>query len=331
MNAFDLPKAELHCHLDGSLRPETLLALGKKRHLAWAEVPLAVLEKTIRAGQPKESLEDYLQIFAYTLAVLQDAAAIEQVAYELGIDAAAENVRHLEVRFGPLLNTREGLAPEAVVEAALCGLQRAAQETSLSHGLILCGLRDAAPEMTVQVAELAKRFARDGVVAVDLAGPERGYPARLHQKAFDIAREAGLGITIHAGEAEGAWAVKEAIVQQHATRIGHGTHAIEDPALVDLLAEKKIALEVCLTSNLETKSIENIAAHPLRQLRAKGVRVTLNTDNRLISKVRLTDEFDRAAKAFALSDDEIRDIALAGFEAAFVSPEQRQRLLSDFD
>lgn len=320
------PKAELHCHLDGSVRPATLLALAQQQHLEWGTWSVTELERVLRAGQPKESLEDYLRGFSYTIAVMQTESALERMAYELVVDAAAENVWHLEARFCPLLGTHKGLSPEAVVEAALSGMRRGLAETRRSAGLILCGLRNLAPKTSVQVAKLAVQYKDKGVIGFDIAGPEHGFPARDHQAAFDLAHAAGVNITVHAGEAEGAWAVLEAVRDQHAQRIGHGTHLIEDEAIVAEVVRREVTLEVCLQSNLETQSIPSIAAHPLRQFMVRGVRVCLSTDNRLMSKVLVSDELARAEKAFALTPAELRQLVRTSFEAAFIPAAERARL-----
>lgn len=320
------PKAELHCHLDGSVRPATLLALAQDAQLEWGAWSVAELELTLRAGLPKESLEDYLRGFAYTIAVMQTAPALERMAYELVVDAAAESVWHLEARFCPLLGTQKSLSGEAVVEAALAGMHRGLAQTGRSAGLILCGLRNWAPETSLQIAKLAAQYKDKGVIGFDIAGPEHGFPARDHQAAFDFAHANGVNITVHAGEADGAWAVLEAVRDQHAQRVGHGTHMIEDAAVVDEIVRRRVTLEVCLQSNLETQSIPSIAAHPLRQLLARGVRVALSTDNRLMSKVLLSDELARAEQAFALTRDELRGLVRTSFQAAFLPAQDRARL-----
>ena len=321
-----LPKAELHCHLDGSLRPETMLALAAKDgvHLPFHDVP--ALKKAVRAGEIRTSLEDYLSAFTLTLSVLQTAPAIERAAFELVEDCAAENVVRLEARFSPLLHQTHKLALEAITEAALTGLRRGAEKTGVSVGLILCGIRNLSPDSSLAVAKIAAKYKARGVCGFDLAGPEVGYAASLHADAFQAARDGGVEITVHAGEAEGAWSVAEAMDALQAKRVGHGTHLIDDDALLVRAKEYGLALEVCLSSNLETQSVQTIAEHPFARFLRAGVRATLNTDNRLMSDTDLSAEYQRAAEIFRLSDEELRRVCLNGIEAAFVDKETRTAL-----
>lgn len=326
-----LPKAELHCHLDGSVRPETMLALADqdKVHLPFKDV--ADLKRGVRAGEVRQSLEDYLTAFTQTLSVLQTERAIERAAYELAIDCAAENVLRLEVRFSPLLHQTHGLKLEAILEAALAGLKRGAKEKNISAGVILCGIRNLSPDSSLAIAALAGRYRDRGVCGFDLAGPEIGFPAALHKAAFDAAHAAGVAITVHAGEAEGAWSVAEAIDVVHARRVGHGTHLIDDPELMVRARERGLALEVCLQSNLETRSVSAIAEHPFAKFLRAGVCATLNTDNRLMSDTDLSAEYQRAALAFDLTDAEISRVCMNGVNAAFVSEDERRTLAQRFE
>lgn len=325
-----LPKAELHCHLDGSLRPQTMLALAAEDrvHLPYANVD--ALKRGVRAGEIRQSLEDYLTAFTLTLSVLQTEHSIERAAYELAIDCAAENVLRLEVRFSPVLHQSHGLTLEAIVEAALSGLGRGAREAKISAGVILCGIRNLSPQSSLQIAELAVAYGTKGVVGFDLAGPEVGYPALLHREAFARAHAGGVAITVHAGEAEGAWSVAEAMDEVHATRVGHGTHLIDDPALLVRARDRGLGVEVCLQSNLETQSVTAIAEHPFARFLRAGVRATLNTDNRLMSDTDLSGEYARAASAFSLTDAEIAQTCMNGALSAFVSPADRVALCDRF-
>lgn len=325
-----LPKVELHCHLDGSLRPSTVLELAREQNVDLGASSEAELRLRVQAGQIRTDLESYLVAFETTLSVMQTAPALQRVAYELVHDAAAENVVGLEIRFSPLLHQRDGLSFDEVVEAVWRGVCNATRETGTHAGLVLCGIRNMDPATTLAVADCAARFAGRGVVGIDLAGPEKGFPAAAHQAAFDEAHRARLGITVHAGEAEGAWAVRDAVEHQRATRVGHGTHAISDPSLIPLLVERQVTLEVCLKSNLETQSVASVADHPLRRLMALGVRVCLNTDNRLMSDERLVDEFGLAVNAFGLTRQELALLISHAIDACFLGDDAkadlRQRL-----
>lgn len=313
-----LPKVELHCHLDGSLRPSTVLELAREQNVDLGASSEAELRLRVQAGQIRTDLESYLVAFETTLSVMQTAPGLERVAYELVHDASAENVLGLEIRFSPLLHQRDGLSLDEVVEAVWRGVSTATRETRTHAGLVLCGIRNMDPATTLAVADCAVRFQGRGVVGIDLAGPEKGFPAAAHQAAFDQAHRARLGITVHAGEAEGAWAVRDAVEHQRATRVGHGTHAILDPSLIPLLVERQVTLEVCLKSNVETQSVASVAEHPLLRLMQQGVRVCLNTDNRLMSDERLVDELALAVEAFSLSREQILLLVQNAIDGSFL-------------
>ncbi len=319
-----LPKAELHCHLDGSLRPETLLELLREQGVDAPAKDVASLKQALRAGEVRESLEEYLRAFELSIAALKTEAAIERVAYELVEDCAKDGIIRLEARFSPLLH--RPLPLERAVEAAWRGLARGGARFDVSVGLILCAIRSLSPKDSLVLAEVAAAYAGRGVCGFDLAGPEAGFPASAHQAAFDIVHRAGLGITVHAGEAEGAWAVREAIEMQRALRVGHGTHITEDRALIEHVRDAGIALEVCLQSNVETRSVPALKDHPFALLLRDNVCVTLNTDNRLMSDTNLSSEYARAAEAFLLTREELRQLCLNSVTAAFVDGETRQRL-----
>ena len=325
-----LPKAELHVHLDGSLRPATLLDLARERGVA---LPAATEGELARAMlvSAAESLEEYLEPFRITLAVMQDADAIERIAFELAQDHASEHVRYVEVRFCPGLCTREGLTSREVLDAALAGLTRAEHETGIRASVIVCALRSLPPETSVEMAELAVAYAGRGVCAFDLAGAEHGYPVADHRQALRAAEAGGLPITIHAGEGFGSPSIRQALELGHAVRIGHGTRLIEDPALLREVRDAGIVLEICLTSNVQTRVASSYEAHPLRMFYDAGVRVSLCTDNRLMSGVTLTREYEHARDALGFEWKELVDVARTGFDSAFVAEKVRDALLEAFD
>lgn len=321
-----LPKAELHVHLDGSLRPTTMLALARERGVTMpADTPEA-LSRHMEVSDAR-NLEDYLARFAVTLSVMQDAAAIARVAEELVLDAAAEGIRLLEVRYAPFLSTERGLSSDDVMAAWLAGLARGERATGTVARAIVCALRHTAPARSVEMAELAVAWKGRGVVGFDLAGGEAGNPAAAHRAAFDIARRADLAITCHAGEAWGAASVREALVECGAHRIGHGTRLIEDASLLQFVNDRRIPVEVCLTSNVQTRATPAFAAHPARTYFKRGVVLSLNTDNTLMSGVTLTDEYARAAEHLRFSVRDLCVIARQSFEAAFTPWEERRALL----
>lgn len=277
------------------------------------------------------TLEAYLERFDVTLSVMQDAEAIQRIAYELAADHASENVRWLEARFCPLLNTERGLAPDRVVEAALEGLRRAESDFDIGTGLIVCALRTFEPARSLELAELAIAYLDRGVVGFDLAGAEADHPVRDHAAAFERAAAGGVPITIHAGEAYGPDSIRQALELGHARRIGHGTRLQEDPWLLEVVRRRNIPLEVCLTSNVQTGVVDSLAAHPARHYHLAGVPMCLSTDNRLMSGVTLSDEYRNAQRALGFTWSELVTVARAGFEHAFAPPAIREELLRGFD
>ncbi len=327
---FRLPKAELHVHLDGSLRATTLAELAKDRG-----APLPVYDELALGSHmlvsDAASLEEYLARFALTLSVMQDADALERIAFELVEDHAAENVRYVEMRFCPGLHTTDGLTLDAVMEAVLGGTARGQTETGTRARVIVCALRSLPASESVSMARTAARFAAGEVAAFDLAGAEKGFPARDHLDAFEIARDAGLPVTVHAGEGYGAPSLRQAIVDVGAERIGHGTRLAEDPELEEVVRHRGIPLEVCMTSNVQTRVASSLSEHPAREYLDRGVSISLCTDNRLMSGVTLTEEYRNARDHLGFTPDQLRDVARAGFEHAFVDSAERARLLDDFD
>jgi adenosine deaminase len=366
-----LPKNDLHVHLDGCLRLPTLIELAKQHHVALpSQTEEGLLEKVFRPRY--RNLQEYLEGFRYTVAVLADAEALERAAFELAEDCQAEGVRYLEVRFAPQLHVRPGFDITAVVQAVDRGLRRAAarfnarpeivasQEPPFAAGIILCALRffeptfsegyrlffEALPEASrqerytaasLQVARAAARLRHEEgllVVGIDLAGQEKGYPAEDHGAAYQIAHEAFLGKTVHAGEDYGPESIFQAIGDLHADRVGHGTWLLDetkihDPriqdrkAYVDRLAEfiadKRITIEVCLTSNQQTvpELADDLSKHPFGEMRKRRLSTTFCTDNRLVSRTTVSREITRAVEAFALTPREVRDMLIYGFKRSF--------------
>ncbi len=323
-----IPKAELHCHLDGSVRPSTLLELGREYGVKMPRDSADSLREYMLVSDAK-SLEDYLKRFEVTVSVMQTAEAIERIAYELGADAAADGVRYIEVRNAPILNSRGRLEMGEALEAQLKGLERAEKDFGIVARSIVCSLRQLPPETSLELAQLAVAYKHRGVVAFDLAGGEAGYPASAHGDAFAYSRKHNLAVTIHAGEGDGARSVRDAVHKCGANRLGHATRLIEDPELTQYVNDRRIGLEICLTSNVQTHAAKSYESHPLRNYFDRGMNLTLNTDNRLMSGTTLTDEYLFAAKHLGFSFDELCTLALNGFESAFLPWEQRVHLLKE--
>ena len=323
-----LPKAELHCHLDGSVRPATLLELAHEARVQMPKHTPEELADFMRVDDA-QTLEDYLKRFDVTVSVMQSEEALERIAYELAEDAADDGVRYIEVRNAPILNVVQGLTLVQAVEAPLRGLRRAEKDFGIMGRFIICALRHFSPEDSLEMAQLAVEFKNEGVVAFDLAGGEKGNPAARHVAAFNYARQHNLAVTVHAGEGDGAESVREAVHVLGANRIGHGTRLIEDPDLTQYVNDRRIALEICLTSNVQTRVAVSYETHPLREYFDRGLNVTLNTDNRLMSGTTLTDEYVHAAEHLGFTVDELAGIALNGFESAFLPWEERLMLIEE--
>jgi adenosine deaminase len=366
-----LPKNDLHVHLDGSLRLSTLIDLARERQVALPSGTEAGLRDTV-FREHYANLAEYLVGFQHTVAVLQDPEALERAAFELCEDCQQEGVRYVEIRFAPQLHVRTGFDLTRVVGAVDAGIRRAASafnrrpevasggEPRFAAGIILCALRaftpghsegyrwifDALPEAppqelysvaSVQVARAAARLRHeDGllVVGVDLAGQEHGHPAEDHTRAYQVAHEAFLGKTVHAGEDYGPESIFQAIGNLHADRIGHGTWLFDESKIVgrriadrrayverlaQYIADHRITIEVCLTSNQQTvpEFGSDLSRHPFGEMRKRRLSTSICTDNRLVSGTTVSNEIRRAVEAFGLSDREVRDILIYGFKRSF--------------
>lgn len=320
-----LPKAELHCHLDGSVRPQTLIDLAAEHDVTMPR-PDATALADFMTVRDARNLEDYLARFEVTLSVMQSASALERIAFELAEDAHNEGVLYLETRFSPVLNIKGGLKAHEVVEAVLKGLARAERQHGIIGRVIICALRNLEPAVSQSLSQLAVAYKDRGVVGFDLAGGEAGNPASKHAAAFAHARKHDLACTCHAGEGDGSASVREAVQTCCADRIGHGTRLIEDRALMDYVNDRRIPVEICITSNVQTRAAQSYASHPVRQYFDAGLNVVLNTDNRLMSGITLTDEYEHAATQLGFTFDELSRMALNGFESAFIHQLDRVRL-----
>lgn len=338
MDFHALPKAVLHDHLDGGLRVATILELADE--YGYTDLPADNtndLAKWFHQGR-SGSLERYLQAFEHTVAVMCSEAAIQRVAYEAGVDLAADGAVYAEVRFGPSLHMIHGLTREATIEAVLAGLDAAQRET----GIVLYGIAAALRNETdsEEVVRAAIPYLEQGLVAFDLAGPEAGFPADDHLAACRLAREAGLALTIHAGEADSAESIWRAIARCGATRIGHGVRIAEETnsdgrtitelaPLARRVRDHRIPLEIAITSNLDTLAAPSAAEHPFGALYRSGFNVSINTDNRLMSDVTLTDEYELAVATFDLDPNDLSAITVNALEAGFGDWPTRRDLIEN--
>jgi adenosine deaminase len=328
-----IPKVLLHEHLDGVLRPQTIVELA--RSARYAQLPSEDPEELARwfhQGANQGSLPKYLEGFTHTIAVMQTEEALERAAYEQSEDLSQDGVVYFETRFAPIFHTRMGLSHQQVVSAVLKGLERGRKDFGISSGLIICAMRNM--DVSLEMAELAVDFRERGVVGFDLAGEEGGYPPKKHVDAFHYIQRQNFNITIHAGEGFGKESIWQAIQYCGAHRIGHGTRLIDDIAVVNGTAvklgdlaqyvlDKRIPLEICLLSNVHTGAARSLDQHPFKILYQEKFRVTLNTDNRLMSDTTMTKEFEAARDAFCLSIEDFEKLTINAMKSAFLPYNQR--------
>jgi adenosine deaminase len=324
-----LPKTDLHCHLDGSLRLDTVIDLARKQGVKLPTFDRGELWKLLFAGDQVTSLDDYLRAFDITLSVMQTEDALERTAYELAEDAHRENVRYIEVRYSPLLHIRNGLRPAQVVEAVLRGLRNAKREFGIRYGVILCAIRSLGAESSLRIAELCIAFKNRGVVGFDLAGSEINNPAKLHRQAFQLVVDNNINCTAHAGESFGPDSVHQAIHKCGAHRIGHGTRLIESGDLLNYVNDHRIPIEVCPSSNIQTRAATSWDTHPVDFFVDYGLRVTINTDNRLMSDTSVTKELHLCHRHYGWSLQTIKEIIIAGFKSAFMPYREKADLVAE--
>ena len=328
-----LPKVLLHEHLDGVLRPQTVIELAREEK--YADLPSDnphALAQWFHEGANRGSLAKYLEGFNHTIAVMQTEDALERVAYEQAEDLSKDGVIYFETRFAPLFHTRKGLTHQQIVSAVLRGLDRGRKNFGVASGLIICAMRNM--NVSLEMAELAVDFRQRGVVGFDLAGEEGGFPPKKHVDAFHYIQRQNFNITIHAGEGYGKESIWQAIQYCGAHRIGHGTRLIDDIAIADgkavklgdlaqYVLDKRIPLEICLISNVHTGATPSLAEHPFKILYQEKFRVTLNTDNRLMSNTSMSQEFEAAAGTFGLGLDDFEKITINAMKSAFLPYKER--------
>ena len=322
-----LPKSDLHVHLDGSLRLDTILDLAEIHGVELPSTDPTELRRAMNLGQNCGSLVEYLKAFDVTLRVMQQEESLFRVAYELAEDAARENVRYMEIRYSPMLHTRSGLKQTAVVEAILAGLRAAHDTLGIESNVILCGIRNISPESSLEMAELAVAYKGRGVVGFDLAGAEYDHPAKHHKKAFQLVRDNNINTTIHAGEAYGPESIAQALHVCGAHRIGHGCRLREDGDLLHYVNDHRIPLECCPSSNVQTGAVRDLASHPLKLYFDLGLRVTINTDNRLVTDTTVSQELWHCHTKMGMSLRDIKTMIVAGFKSAFLPFHVKQAYL----
>ena len=324
-----LPKADLHCHLDGFARPETVLELAKEQNVKIPGVPepvdLPTLRTMMQCPVDCHDLPTYLKCFDITLSVMQYAYAITRILYEACEDAVKDGISYLELRFAPALHTQRGLTYSQILEAAIDGCMMAEENLPITVRIICCAMRQMTPEVNAEIAEVCWRYRHRYVVGFDLAGPEYGFPSHNHIGAFRKIRRKKVSVTIHAGEAYGPASIDSAL-QCAAQRIGHGTRIMEDKAVLQEVIDRRVPLEICVTSNVQTQAAKDFESHPIKKLFDLGVRTVPCTDNPTVSMVTLSGEYLLLHEKFGFSVAEILRMMDYGFRAAFLSEGAKKRL-----
>ncbi len=335
-----LPKVELHNHLDGGVRPETIIDLANEGKI---EIPAETPEKLAQwfyRGADRKKLSLYLEGFGVTLSVMQTREALERISREHIEDLAKDGVVYAEIRFAPILHLEKGLNLESVVESVLNGLQAGREKTGVEFGLILCAMRHQDQAISLEIAELAVAFRNKGVVGFDIAGDEHGHPPKKHLAAFQYIHRMNFSITIHAGEAFGIESIWQALQYCGAHRIGHATRLIEDMmvrgsrieqmgTLSHFIRDKRIPLEMCLSSNVQTGATPSLDDHPFNIYFRNHFRVMLCTDNRLMSNTTLCKELGLAVEYFNLTLHDLEKITINAMKSAFIHYDERIRIIYD--
>ncbi|MFA5513908.1 MAG: adenosine deaminase [Sphaerochaetaceae bacterium] len=335
-----LPKVDLHDHLDGGLRASTIIELAKEQNIELPETDVDSLTKWFTRGCKQKSLSLYLETFDVTLAVLQTKEALKRVAKEAIEDLDKDNVVYSEIRFAPSLHISKGMTMEDAVNGVLEGLAEGKRGRKISYGLILCAMRNQDPTISVEVAKLAVSYRTKGVVGFDLAGDESGHPPKKHLDAFQYIRNQNFNITIHAGEGFGLESIWQAIQVCTAHRIGHGTRLIDDMSyegtkitkmgsLAHYIKDKRIPLEMCLSSNVGTGAAKDFATHPFNLFFRNNFRVFLNVDNRLMSDTTMSDEMALAAEHYGLTIRDLEKITVNAMKSAFIHYNDRIKIIFD--
>lgn len=327
MNYFNLPKIDLHCHLDGSVRPQTIIDLAHQQNLPLPSEDISEIKSLMVAPETCQNLDEYLKRFELPLSVMQTEEGIERISFEVFEDAAKENVKYLEMRFGPLLHLQKGLTLDQIIGSAVKGMKKAEQLYDIKGNYILSILRTMPKDRINEVLDAGAKYLNDGVVAFDLAGSELSGFCHEFVPYAKYALDKGYRVTIHAGEQGDGQNVHDAVSLLGAERIGHGIHIKGHAEAYDLVKSEAIALETCPSSNIQTKAVDNLSSHPIKAFHKDGVLITINTDNRTVSNTTMTDEVRKVVEEFNLSREDYFEIYKVSVEHSFASESVKQHLL----
>lgn len=324
---FTLPLIDLHRHLEGSIRLETILDLGKKHGIPLPASDIEGLRPHVQITEPRPGVMAFIDKFKFMIGVLADYDACRRVAYETVEDASLEGIDYIELRFSPLFMAEpHSLSPEGVVEAVLEGVTQGQNEFGILVNIIGIISRTYGPDIGWKELETLLVY-KNQIAALDLAGDEKNYPGRLFIDHIQEGRSAGWQITIHAGEEGGPDSIWQAVEELNADRIGHGVSAAKDPVLMRYLAEKQIGLEINLTSNIQTRVVDKYSSHPLRIFLEEGILAAINTDDPGISGINLRHEYEQAAPAAGLTSDHIHQAQRNSLKISFLTDDEKQILI----
>jgi len=319
MDYKKIPKIELHCHLDGCLRADTVKELLK------SDKSIDEVDNMLRVKEKVDSLATYLKKFDLPQIIMQSYDNIKRITFEVLEDMEAENVKYVELRFAPLFHLDKGLTPDRVIEAVIDGINDAEERYNIRANIIIIGMRHHSEEENFKLIEIAKNYLGNKVVAYDIAGDEESFPPEMHKNEIAKAMQYGFKITMHAGET-GKYKNIDTSINLGATRIGHGIATLMNENTLKLVKDKNIFLEVCPTSNLNTNIVDDYINHPIKELIQKGIKVTISTDNRTVSNTTMTKEIKHVFETFKLEEKDYKNIYLNSVEAAFCTDELKEKL-----
>lgn len=322
----DLPKIDLHCHLDGSLRPETIIEIAKKEGIDISAFDINDIQREITAPLECKSLNEYLKAFALPNLVMQSKESLRRITFELYEDAAEENVKYMEVRFAPLLHTVRGLNVEEIIQSVIDGIKDAEEKHDIKGNVILSCMRTMPVDRAFEVVEKGKQFLGRGVVGIDLCSSEDEGFCEKFVEPISLARKYGYRVTIHAGETGVGKNVLEAVELLGAERIGHGVFIKDCIEAYKIVKERKITLEMCPTSNVQTKAVNNLNEHPIYDFYKDGIKVTVNTDNRTVSDTNMTKECNILFNQFNITYEDYKQIYYNSVESSFADISTKKKL-----
>lgn len=327
----DIPKVDLHRHLEGSIEPETLISIAKRKGIKLPSYDPAELKPYLQVTDQDKTLLDFIKKFETIGKAFTDKEAIEEITYEAANDASKDNVKYVEFRFSPVyMASQYGLKEKDVINGVLDGVKKAKENFDIDIKLIMIAERQMGHEHAEHVSKLAQEYMDQGVVGLDLANDEFNYPPGPYAEVFRKAKEAGLHITVHAGEAGGADNVRVSVEDLKADRIGHGVRTEQDPKVEQMIKEKGIPLEMCPTSNVQTGATESLEKHPFKRYYEQDIPVTINTDDPGVSDITLTDDYQKMVNQFGFSIDDVEKFVMNGIDAAFLPKEEREAMRAKY-